>query len=87
VTWREGMRRLAPIRHIPQTGEKISLRARKFNEVLPLICDAPRMRSTLPFAEQAPVLTGWQVAGKLTRTFVAWTVAFGSVIAVGYLLR
>jgi hypothetical protein len=45
------------------------------------------MRSTLPFADEAPVPTAWQVAGKLTRTFVAWTIAFGSVIAVGYLLR
>jgi len=87
VAGRERMRRLAPIRHIPQTGEKISLTARKFNETLPLFCDPLRMRSTLPFAEQAPALTGWQVAGKLTRTFVTWMVAFGSVIAVGYLLR
>jgi hypothetical protein len=45
------------------------------------------MRSSLPFAEEAPALTGWQILGNLTRTFVAWTVAFGSVIAVGYLLR
>ena len=46
-----------------------------------------RMRSSLPFAEEAPALTGWQILGNLTRTFLAWTVAFGSVIAVGYLLR
>ena len=45
------------------------------------------MRSSLPFAEQAPALTGWQVMGKLTRTFLGWMAAFGSVLAVGYLLR
>jgi len=27
------------------------------------------------------------VTGRLTRTFIGWTVAFGSVIAVGYLLH
>jgi hypothetical protein len=45
------------------------------------------MRSSFPFAEEAPALTAWQVMGNLTRTFVGWTVAFGSVIAVGYLLH
>jgi hypothetical protein len=45
------------------------------------------MRSSLPFSEEAPAPTAWQVCVKLTRTFVGWTVAFGSVIAVGYLLH
>jgi hypothetical protein len=45
------------------------------------------MRTSLPFAEQAPMPTGWQVVAKLTRSFFGWTMAFGSVIAVGYLLH
>lgn len=45
------------------------------------------MRSTLPFADEAPILTPMQIAVQLTKTFVGWTVAFGSVIAVGYLLH
>ncbi|HET9161533.1 MAG TPA: hypothetical protein VFN88_13060 [Caulobacteraceae bacterium] len=45
------------------------------------------MRSSLPFAETAPELTGLQVFAKLTRSFFGWTIAFGSVIAVGYLLH
>jgi len=47
-------------------------------------CD---MRSSLPFAEEAPRLTALQAALKLTWTFVGWTLAFGSVIVVGLLLH
>ena len=45
------------------------------------------MRSSLPFSEEAPALSLWEVTGRLACTFIGWTVAFGSVIAVGYLLH
>lgn len=68
-------------------GEKFRFRGENLTRCYRCFGMLPHMRSSLPFAEQAPALTGWQVVGNLTRTFVAWTAAFGSVIAVGYLLR
>jgi hypothetical protein len=59
----------------------------KFNEVQTLFSYPRGMRTSLPFAEEAPRLTPLQAALKLAWTFIGWTTAFGSVIVVWMMAR